>query len=119
MDTETVVEALIEDARENDAYEAVVVDVPADVLREEGATYGDDGETRVETTLVAGPVAEEDDEGIKLRTPSRVGGRDDFSSEVREGLRVEGVYGFRDGNLDGVSLPKEDVTVHRVEPQPS
>ena len=114
MDKEEVVEALIEDARENDAYEAVVVDVPPDVLRELGATYGDDGRTRVETTLVAGPVAEEDDGGIVLRTPSRVGGRGDFSSELREALRVEGVYGFRDGNLDGERLPKDDVTVYRV-----
>jgi hypothetical protein len=113
MEKEEIVEALLEDARENDAGEAVVVDVPPEVLREKGATYGDDGRTRVETTLVAGPVAEEDDESIALRTPSRVGTREDFSSEVRKALRVEGVYGFRDGNLDGVRLSKDDVTVHR------
>jgi hypothetical protein len=117
MDRSEIVEALIEDARENDAYEAVVVEVPPEVLRESGATYGDDDGVRVESTLVAGPVAEEDDEGIALRTPSRVGARDDFSSELREALRVEGVYGFRDGNLDGVRLPKDEATVHRAEPQ--
>ncbi|MFP4175173.1 MAG: hypothetical protein ACLFSW_05275 [Halobacteriales archaeon] len=114
MDENEVVETLIEDARENDAYEAVVVDVPPDVLHQAGATYGDDEGLRVETTLVAGPVKEEDEDGISLRTPSRVGGRDDFSPELREALRVEGVYGFRDGNLDGERLPKDEVTVYRV-----
>jgi hypothetical protein len=122
MEKSDVIEALIENARENDATDAVVVDVPPDVLRDAGATYtegegndGDDTEARVETTLVAGPIAEEDDESIALKAPSRVGTKDEFSSEVRQKLRPRGVYGFRDGNLDGVSLPKDDVTVHRVE----
>lgn len=113
MEKEEIAQALLEDARENGAYEAVVVDVTPEILREEGATYGDDGRTRVETTLVAGPVAEEDEEAIVLDSPSRVGNRQDFSSEVREALRVEGVYGFRDGNLDGVCLPKDEVTLYR------
>jgi hypothetical protein len=115
MDKDGVTEALLEDARRNDAPEAVVVDVPPDVLRENGAEYGDEGGARVETTLVAGPVDEEGDGYIALRTPSRVGGKDDFSPEVRERLRVEGVYGFRDGNLDGVRLPKDEVEVHRTD----
>jgi hypothetical protein len=114
MERPEIAEKLIEDAEENDAYEAVVVNVPPEVLREAGATYGDDGRTRVETTLVAGPVEEETDEYVVLRTPSRVGESGDFSSEVREKLRVEGVYGFRDGNLNGVRLPKDEVTVYRV-----
>ena len=113
MEKEEIAQALLEDARENGAYEAVVVDVTPEILREEGATYGDDGRTRVETTLVAGPVAEENDEAIVLDSPSRVGNRQDFSSEVREALRVEGVYGFRDGNLDGVRLSKDEVTLYR------
>lgn len=117
MDKSEVVENLLKNARENDASDAVVVDVPPDVLRDAGATYGDgsDTEARVETTLVAGPVAEENDETIALRTPSRVGRKEEFSSEVRKSLRAEGVYGFRDGNLDGVRLPKDEVTVHRVD----
>jgi len=113
MEKDDIINALIDDARENDAPEAVVVDVPPEVLQDAGAEYGD-GDPRVETTLVAGPVADEDDGTVTLRTPSRVGGSDDFSPEVRERLRVEGVYGFRDGNLDGVALPKEDVDIHRV-----
>jgi hypothetical protein len=122
MEKSDVIEALIKNARENGATDAVVVEVPPDVLRDAGATYtegegndGDDTEARVETTLVAGPIAEEDDESIALKAPSRVGTKEDFSSEVRKKLRPRGVYGFRDGNLDGVSLPKDDVTVHRVE----
>jgi predicted methyltransferase len=119
MEKSDVIEALIENARENGAKDAVVVDVPPEVLRDAGATYteeeGNDDGARVKTTLVAGPVAEEDEERITLRTPSRVGTKDDFSSEVRKKLRPGGVYGFRDDNLDGVSLPKDDVTVHRVE----
>lgn len=116
MEKDDTVNALIDDARENDAREAVVVDVPPEVLERAGAEYGD-GDARIETTLVAGPVADEDDETITLRTPSRVGTRDDFSPEVRERLRVEGVYGFRDGNLDGVALPKKDVDIYRVTDQ--
>lgn len=120
MEKSDVIKALIENARENDATDAVVVDVPPEVLRDAGATYtegngGEDTEARVETTLVAGPVTEEDDESIALKAPSRVGTKEDFSSEVRKKLRPRGVYGFRDGNLDGVSLPKEKVKVHRVE----
>ena len=120
MEKPDVIEALIENARENDATDAVVVDVPPEVLRNAGATYtegngGEDTEARVETTLVAGPVAEEDDESIALKAPSRVGTKEDFSSEVRKKLRPRGVYGFRDGNLDGVSLPKEKVKIHRVD----
>lgn len=114
MEKSEVIEALVENARESGATDAVVVDVPPDVLRDAGANYGDDGRSKVETTLVAGPVAEEDDEYIALRTPSRVGTEDDFSSEVRKRLRPEGVCGFRDGNLDGVELPKDEVEVHRV-----
>lgn len=114
MEKTDVIEALVENARENGATDAVVVDVPPDVLRDAGANYGDDGHSKVETTLVAGPVAEEDDEHIALRTPSRVGAKEDFSSEVRKRLRPDEVYGFRDGNLDGVRLPKEEVEVHRV-----
>lgn len=118
MDKSEVVERLLKNARQNGASDAVVVDVPPEVLRDAGATYGDGEDTkgaRVETTLVAGPVAEEDDESIALRTPSRVGTKEDFSPEVRERLRAEGVYGFRDGNLDGARLPKDEVTVHRVD----
>jgi len=123
MEKSDVIEALVENARENGATDAVVVDVPPEVLHDSGATYtgdggGDEGDSndgaRVETTLVAGPVADEDDAGIVLRTPSRVGTKDDFSSEVRKKLRADGVYGFRDGNLDGVRLPKEKVEIHRV-----
>ncbi len=118
MEKQDVVDALLENARENDAYDAVVVDVPPDVLRDAGATYtdeDDDSEPRVETTLVAGPVAEEDDESIVLRSPSRVGTKEEFSPEVRRRLRADGVYGFRDGNLNGVRLPKDVVTVHRTD----
>ena len=121
MEKSDVIEALVENARENGATDAVVVDVPSEVLRGAGATYsGGEGDeegsgARVETTLVAGPVAEEDDDAIVLRTPSRVGAKDDFSQEVRERLRAEGVYGFRDGNLDGVRLPKDEVEVRRVD----
>lgn len=116
MEKSDVAEDLVENARQNGATDAVVVDVPPEVLRDAGATYGggSDTEARVETTLVAGPIADEDEESISLRNPSRVGTKDDFSSEVREKLRVDGVYGFRDGNLDGVNLPKNEVTVHRV-----
>lgn len=114
MDSSEVVEKLVENARESGATDAVVVDVPPEVIRDAGANYGDDGRSKVETTLVAGPVAEEDDEHIALKTPSRVGTKDDFSSEVRERLRPDGVYGFRDGNLDGVELPKDEVEIHRV-----
>jgi len=114
MENDKVIEKLLENARENDADDAVVVEAPTDVLRDSGATYGD-GEVRVETTVVAGPVEEEDDEGIVLKTPSRVGGEEDFSPEVREKMRPDGLYGFRDGNLDGVRLPKDEVTVHRVQ----
>jgi len=117
MEKDEVIERLVENARENGAYEAVVVDVPPDVLRDAGAEHGDGDGARVETTLVAGPVAEEDEGFVALRTPSRVGEREDFSAEVREALRVKGVYGFRDGNLDGVRLPKGSVEVHRAEPQ--
>jgi len=119
MEKSDVIEALIENARENGATDAVVVEVPPEVLRDAGATYteseGSDTEARVETTLVAGPVAEEDDESIALKAPSRVGTKDEFSSEVRKKLRPRGVYGFRDGNLDGVRFPKEEVEIHRVE----
>ncbi|MDZ7689110.1 MAG: hypothetical protein U5J64_10440 [Halobacteriales archaeon] len=118
MEKSDVVDALLEDARENGAMDAVVVEVPPEVLREKGSTYtegDDDSGARIETTLVAGPVAEEDNESITLRTPSRVGTREDFSPEVRERLRVEGVYGFRDGNLGGARLPKDEVEIHRVE----
>jgi len=116
MEKSDVIEALVENARANEATNAVVVDVPPEVLREAGATYGDgdDTEARVETTLIAGPLVDENDETIVLRTPSRVGAKEDFSSEVRRRLRVDGVYGFRDGNLNGVRLPKDEVTVHRV-----
>lgn len=114
MDKSEVIEALVENARESGATDAVVVDVPPGMIRDAGATYGDDGRSKVETTLVAGPIAEEDDEHIALKTPSRVGTKDDFSAEVRERLRPDGVYGFRDGNLDGVELPKDEVEVHRV-----
>jgi len=112
MEKKEVVEALLEDACGNDA-DAVVVDVPPELLRELGAKYDEKGRPKVATTLVAGPVEEEDEEAITLRTPSRVGARDDFSSEVRKGLRVEGVYGFRDANLDGVPIPKDEVVVRR------
>jgi len=119
MDREEVIERLLRNARENGATDAVVVEVPADVLRDAGATYtedgeGSEGEPRVATDLVAGPVSEEDDETITLRTPSRVGAEGDFSPEVRRRLRPDGVYGFRDGNLGGVPLPKDEVVVHRV-----
>ena len=118
MEKSDVIDALVENARRNGATEAVVVDVPPEVLGEVGATYGDEGDgARVETTLVAGPVAEEDDDSIALRTPSRVGAMDEFSPEVRRKLRPKGVYGFRDGNLDGTRLPKSEVTVYRVEDQ--
>ena len=36
-----VIEALVEDARTNGATNAVVVDVPPEVLREAGAAYSD------------------------------------------------------------------------------
>jgi hypothetical protein len=119
MEKSDVIESLLENARRNDASGAVVVNVPPEVLRDAGATYGDEDEgeggARVETTLVAGPVAEEDDDAVVLKSPSRVGQKEDFSPEVRKRLRAEGVYGFRDGNLDGVRLSKEKVTVHRVD----
>lgn len=114
MKKSEVVDRLVENARESGAADAVVVDVPPDVLRDAGANYGDDGRSKVETTLVAGPVAEEGEDRIALKTPSRVGTEDDFSAEVRKRLRPEGVYGFRDGNLDGVELPKDEVEIHRV-----
>lgn len=114
MEKTEVIEKLVENARESGATDAVVVDVPPDVIRDAGANYGDDGRSKVETTLVAGPVDEEDDNHIALKTPSRVGTEDDFSAEVRKQLRPEGVYGFRDGNLDSVELPKDEVEIHRV-----
>lgn len=115
MDKEDIVDALLEDARNNDAHEAVVVDVPPEVLKDIGAKYAEEGKPRIATTLVAGPVSEEDEEEIALQTPSRVGASEDFSAEVRKSLRLDAVYGFRDSNLDGVPIPKENdgVVVHR------
>ena len=117
MEKAEIVERLIRNARENGATDAVVVDAPPEVLRDAGANHGDgaDGRAKVDTTLVAGPVAEETDEHIALEAPSRVGAEEDFSAEVRKRLRPDGVYGFRDGNLDGERLPKDEVEVHRVQ----
>lgn len=115
MEKNEIIETLLENARQNGANDAVVVDVPPEVLRDSGATYGDEDGVLVETTVVAGPVQEETEGYIKLKMPSRVGESEDFSPEVRERMRPDGLYGFRDGNLDGVRLPKDEVTVHRVQ----
>ncbi len=115
MDKDEIIETLLEDARQNDATDAVVVEVPPELLRDSGATYGDEDGVLVETTVVAGPVEEETEEYVELRMPSRVGEREDFSPEVRERMRPDDLYGFRDGNLDGVRLPKDEVTVYRVQ----
>lgn len=118
MDRRDVVDALLEHAEANDAVDAVVVDVPEDVLVEADAEYletEDEHGRRIASTLVAGAVEREDDEHLALDSPSRVGGEDDFSREVRQRLRADGVYGFRDGNLDGVELPKDEVDIYRVD----
>ncbi len=116
MDEEDVVERLMTHARENDA-DAVVVDVPVEVIRREGGVYQkepDDHGRKVASTLLAGAVEDETDETLALDSPSRVGDADDFSSEVRQRLRADDVYGFRDGNLDGVELPKSEIEIHRA-----
>ncbi|MDY6780624.1 MAG: hypothetical protein SV760_08805 [Halobacteria archaeon] len=113
-----VVENLLDDARRNDAYGAVVVDVPEDTIEENGGVVADETDERgrkVDTTLFAGPVEEETEETISLKTPSRVGSRDDFSPKIREKLGADDVYGFRDGCLDRVELRKSEVDIYRVE----
>lgn len=117
MEKNRVIRALLEDARQNDATDAVVVNVPAGLIERNGGLVSrevDEHGRRVASTLFAGPVEEETEEHLTLRTPSRVGGYDDFSDNVR--VRVVGdVYGFRDGSLDGVPLPKTEIEVYRVE----
>ncbi|MFW5929056.1 MAG: hypothetical protein ACOCT0_01365 [Halobacteriota archaeon] len=116
MEDRDLIEALLGHARENDAFDAVVVDVPPGVLERNDALYSDGSgtEPRCTSTLVAGPVERESDEVVVLDSPSRVGRRDDFAPEIRRKLRADGVYGYRDGYLDGVELPKHEVEVHRA-----
>ncbi len=118
MDEEEVVSSLLSHAVENDASEAVVVELPPELLDELGGVYSEEADShgrKVSSSLLAGPVEYEDEDVVVLDSPSRVGGEDDFSVELREKLRADGVYGFRDGNLDGVELPKQEVEIHRVE----
>lgn len=116
MDEEDVVEVLLEHARANDAHDVAVLDVPPEMLEEFGSEYVETRDAhgrKLASTLVAGALAREDDEVVVLDSPSRVGRREDFSPQVRQRLRAEGVFGFRDDNLDGVEFPKNDVTVYR------
>lgn len=117
MEKNRVIRVLLEDARENGAYDAVVVDVPPEIVERNGgllAEEADEHGRRVASTLFAGPVQEETGEELALRSPSRVGGREDFSDNVRVRV-VDDVYGFRDGALDGVALPKDEIEVYRAE----
>lgn len=116
MDKRRVISALLDDARKNEAYDAVVVDVPPDIIRDNGGLISgteDEHGRRVDTTLFAGPIKEESESHLTLKTPSRVGGYEDFSDNIRRRV-VDEVYGFRDGSLDGVPLPKEEIDVYRV-----
>lgn len=116
MDEVDVVDALLEHARENDAYDVAVLDVPEQVLEDAGAEYEEEADEhgrKLASTLVAGAVAQEDDDAIALDSPSRVGEKEDFSAGMRRRLRAEGVFGFRDGNLDDVEFPKDEVEIHR------
>ena len=114
---ETVVRKLLEDARENGAFDAVVVEVPENLILENGGLVGeDDGSSmRAESQFFAGPIQDETDDEISLDSPSRVGGKNDFNPELRSKLRVTDIYGFRDGCLDGVKLDKGKIEVYRVE----
>lgn len=114
-DKRGVIDDLLRHARENEA-DAVVVDVPREIVEAEGgvvAAEPDEHGRVVDSTLFAGPVARETDETIELRSPSRVGRERDFGDGIRQRLRADGVYGFRDGVLDGVELPKDDVEIYR------
>lgn len=117
MEKNKVIRALLEDARENDAYDAVVVDVPSEIVEQHDgllAEEADEHGRKADSTLFAGPVERETEDELALQNPSRVGAREDFSDNVR--VRVVGdVYGFRDGALDGVTLPKNEIEVYRVE----
>lgn len=117
MEKNRVIRTLLEDARENDAYDAVVVDIPPEIVERHGgllAEEADEHGRRADSTLFAGPVLEETEETLTLRNPSRVGGMGDFSDKVRVRV-VDDVYGFRDGALDAVALPKDEIEVYRVE----
>lgn len=115
-DKRGVIDDLLRHARENGA-EAVVVDVPRDVVESHGgvvAAEPDEHGRVVDSTLFAGPVARESEETIALRSPSRVGRERDFGDGIRQRLRADDVYGFRDGVLDGVELSKDDVEIYRT-----
>lgn len=116
-DKRGVIEDLLRNARENGATDAVVIDVPRGIVEEHGgvvASEPDEHGRVVASTLFAGPVAREDRETIVLASGSRVGRERDFGDDLRQRLRADDVYGFRDGTLDGVELPKDEVEVYRV-----
>ncbi|MFB6283544.1 MAG: hypothetical protein ABEK59_06375 [Halobacteria archaeon] len=111
-----VVRKLLEDARENGANDAVVLKVPETMIEKHDGLIGKDENSsmRAESRLFAGPVEKETDSTISLKTPSRVGEKDDFNDDLRSKLRVTDVYGFRDGCLDGIELDKTEIEIYRV-----
>lgn len=116
-DKRAVVQDLLENAREHGATDAVVVDVPREIVEEHGGVVAEEPDEHgrvVDSTLFAGPVERETDDTVVLRSPSRVGRERDFGDDMRQRLRVDDVYGFRDGVLDGVELPKDRVEIYRT-----
>lgn len=116
-DKRGVVRDLLDHARENGATDAVVIDVPRELVEAQGGVVAEEPDEHgrvVASTLFAGPVEREDDDAIVLASGSRVGRERDFGDGVRQRLRADGVYGFRDGTLDGVALPKDRVEVFRA-----
>ncbi|MDY7080929.1 MAG: hypothetical protein SXQ77_00620 [Halobacteria archaeon] len=92
MEKREIVKRLLDDARQNRAFDAVVIDVPETVIEEHGGVLSADEDEygrKINSTLFAGPVQKEDSETITLRTPSRVGERDDFSDNIRQKLGPE------------------------------
>ncbi|MDY6765701.1 MAG: hypothetical protein SV377_08540 [Halobacteria archaeon] len=117
QDKRKIVDKLLKDARENNAYNVAVVDVPESIIEDNGGDvlYEPDSYGRkIATTLFAGPIHEETDDYISLKSPSRVGSANDFNADIRKKIGPEGVYGFRDRTLDRVELPKSEVEVYRV-----
>lgn len=116
-DKRGVVRDLLDHARANGATDAVVVDVPAEIVEAHGGVVAEEPDEHgrvVASTLFAGPVEREGEEAIVLASSSRVGRERDFGDAVRQRLRADGVYGFRDGTLDGVELPKDRVEIYRT-----